>query len=164
MVAHMSRSQGFSLIELLVVIAIILITTAGGFVTYRTFTQRQELVESGKQVYQALRAAQTKAQAGDKPSSCGASDTLRAFGVIGSSSATQVQIQVHCGSTSAVTGTYQFNGNVVLSSGFDVRFLTLYGGINSASPVVITLTHALSGDQYQLTVSPGGAVADDGIQ
>jgi type II secretory pathway pseudopilin PulG len=154
--------RGFTFIELLVVLTIVILTSTGGVVSYRTFNQRQQLIQSGKQLYQSLRIAQTKAQVGEKPDVC-AANGVTAYGITGSSGGRTIVTQAHCGSAQT-TSSLPLDDSVAFSSSFDVRFMTLYGGVNSSSPVVIRLVHAASAKQYQVTVTPGGGISDDGIQ
>lgn len=163
MLNHSAR-RGFTFIELLVVMGIIILTSTGGLVSYRSFNQRQQLVAAGKQVHQALRTAQTKAQVGDKPDGCGA-EALTAYGVTGTLSGRTVRIQAHCGSSGPITvKTFDLNSSVSFTSSFDVRFNNLYGGTNQSSDTSIVVFQTSTSKNYRITVFPAGAISDVGVQ
>ncbi len=158
----MSKSShllGFTLIELLVTITIVLLLSTGGFVSYQTFNKRQNLIQSGKQMYQVMRTAQSKRQAGDKPVVCGANELL-SYGVQGVAGATGVSLVVHCQGVDSTVGNYPLSRGITVKNSFDVRFVGLYGGVNAATDVAVT-----SGtSDYVVSAAQGGSVTDVGIQ
>lgn len=156
------RQAGFTFMELLVVMSIVMLVSATGLVSYRAFIQEQNLVQSGKQLFTALQVAQGKIAAGDKPNGCG-TQTLTAYGVRGVGGASTVSVRAHCGTSTLNMGNYQLSDGVSVQSTFEVRFLGLYGGIDNGNPVNANLVHS-NGKVYQVTISPGGAIHDRGVQ
>ena len=59
-----SVKNGFILIELLIVLSIIILSTGGGLAAYRSFTDRQTVLQEGRKVKFVLQQAKIDAQTG----------------------------------------------------------------------------------------------------
>lgn len=70
-------SRGYTLIELLVVLSIISVIFGIGFVGYREFSRRQQVISTARGIKSDLKNAQERAISGNKPDGC--SGTLQGF-------------------------------------------------------------------------------------
>lgn len=150
-------SPGFTLIELLVAVSIMLLLTGGGVASYITFNDNQQLQGSTKMVQSYMRAAQTKARVGDRPSGC---TRLQGYAVR-SSGNTLSMVAVCEGSDFTVQSMELENvGSISINGGeLDVTFNVLHGGaVNSGQVIVTADGNANRTESFR--VSPGGEIGN----
>lgn len=152
--ARSSRQRGFTLIEMLVSISITLIITGGVMVSYRGFNQRQQLIQSTKNLQQTLRLAQKKARVGEKPTGC---QTLEGYTVRGTINSQNVALLAICDlDTEYPISTTTLSGNTLLDVTFDFTYKVLTGGVIGAGPVQLSNADLI----YTFNVNPGGDISE----
>jgi len=95
--------HAFTLIEVLVVVAIMGIIMGVGSLRFRDFERRQKIVSIKRQMLADIRAAQSDALSGRKPSGCGANLTLDGYAFrANSGSSSSYEIYAICRSSAGV--------------------------------------------------------------
>ena len=156
------RQNGFSLLELMIAAAVILGVTGFAISNYSSFNQTERLRQSGKTFKEDLRLAQTRANAGIKPSTCVTPATLVGYTVSfpsGSSYAIQGQCSVG-GPSGPVTTTVLPNGITFAGNPASITFAVLTGAAGAAQ----TITLSGVGHTYKIQVSASGDINDLGYQ
>lgn len=154
------KSQGgFTLIELIVAVTIMVLLTGGGIASYITFNDNQQLEGSARQIQSYLRAAQTKARVGDRPTGC---TRLEAYKVAVPASTNQLQLLTVCdgGVETQVQVTELTNVESVSTdqgSGLAVEFRVLHGGSSFDGEVTVS---SPSNTRETFTISSGGEISD----
>jgi len=152
--------QGFTLIELMTVIAIVGLLTGSGYLSYRTFQQKEELKASVRETVSDIRYAQSAAISGIKPTSC--SGEFESVEIDFNSNG--YDINGNC----SISGVSQYK-SVVFSSNIvfvepatdPIIFETPQGKTNLLSDVSVSISHALlSGSNKIITVSINGNVSE----
>ncbi len=142
---------GFTLIELLVSVTITLLMVGGGIAAFVTFNDRQILQNAGREVQTALRSAQVKARAGDRPAGC---TKLLSHAVRISPGSSLVRVQAVCEDDDYDVAEYQLHESVISSDEVDMRFLVLHGGVTNAG----TITLAKDTSSISIIVNEGGEI------
>ncbi|MFZ5366305.1 MAG: pilus assembly FimT family protein [Patescibacteria group bacterium] len=155
-------STAFTLIELLVVVSIIGILFGVGIAAYNQFNRTQMVVQTGKQVKNYLRLAQSKALTGEKDVVCGsgpASVPLEGWFIDFSAK----EIYGKCGNDEFGTIPLDIPNNVFVTyyGANPLKFKTLAGG----AEVDTEATICISGfdKKYKLRVTSSGEIKDDGF-
>ena len=154
------RSKGFTLIELIVVIGIMSILTWQGLVNYGDFIKKQVVQEEGKDFVSILRKAQSDANTGYKPSTtCGASDSLVGYRVVGTVSTNTYQVSAVCSDgVETVQNNYTLDSRLALSINFDFTFLSPYGNSNGSYTICIAHAQDSSIENSVISVTAGGGI------
>ncbi len=155
-ISHSSR-QGFSLIELLIVIALFVLLTSGAVLNYRAFNQRQQVLQSAKNVQEALRFAQKKARVGEKPTGC---VTLNGYKVSGTTASTQVILTADCTNQDYQVTSLSLVGNARLTVNLDKTFSVITGGV--VNPGTIAIRYGAY--TYAFDVNVGGEITEGAYQ
>ena len=154
MIYHTSSFQrGFTLIELLVSMLIMAILAGVGFISIRTFSQRQQVVQSVKNLQQELRFAQKKARVGEKPTGC---VTLNGYIIQGTTSSRTISVIADCVNQDYTVTTINLNDPTRLSQNLNMTFRVLQGGVVNAGN--ITLSNGAY--SYRFTVNAGGDISE----
>ena len=152
---------GFTLIEMLIVITIMAVLSTGSVVSYRVFSQRQQVLQSAKNIQEAMRFAQKKARVGEKPAGClAANQRLSGYQVTGAVNSATITVSAICVSPNATiqVTTYQLVGNVQLSAALSVTFVSITGGVLPAGTTTVRV--GLGGYAYSFTVNQGGNISE----
>ncbi len=153
-----STSQGgFTLLEMLIATVVMMMMTGIGLASYLRFTERQTLRNAGKELQTYMRAAQSRARSGDRPTGCA---QLFGYAVTGANGGVQIQLSAVCeNGVEVVTDTYTLPSGSTLGGALDMTFGSLKGGVTGAGTVTL-----ISGAQeYEFTVSQGGEIGDGDI-
>jgi prepilin-type N-terminal cleavage/methylation domain-containing protein len=154
--------SGFTLIELLVVVTIMMVILGAGIASYFNLSERQNLVNAGKQLQEMMRAAQKKARAGDRPTGC---NHLQSYQVtVQVSSAQTVQLIAICDNTQIVRDTYVMPTGVTLSSPLPMtmKFTVLYGGVSYTGDVTVVSSTVTK--QFRYAVDGGGEISEGVVE
>jgi prepilin-type N-terminal cleavage/methylation domain-containing protein len=154
-----SYSLGFTLIELMIVTTIIMLITGGGIASFLSFNDKQQVLNSAKELQGYLRTAQTLARVGETPTGC---DRLIGYKVVtaDAGSIKEVSLLAVCSSGDIQRDVFSLSEGVTLSSDIEITFLGLYGGVTGASQIDITSD---SGRSYSFEVSSGGEITQGGF-
>jgi prepilin-type N-terminal cleavage/methylation domain-containing protein len=134
------KSAGFTLIEMLVVMAIMMILVGSGIAAFVNFNDRQIVLTSGKEVQGYLRAAQTKARAGETPTT--GCDKFIAYGVRATQNTSQIRLVAVC--SDGVTeneipyATYSISEDVSFDTAVDIDFVGLHGGVTNPMTIEVS--------------------------
>jgi len=158
-----TKKGGYTLIEILVSLTIVGLIFGLGFVGYREFARRQDLLSSIRNLQGNLRFTQELALAGKKPAGCSVLDGYN-FKII---SNTSYEIRALCDIVPLAekivplpTGITISNLSPDLTPSNTILFKTLGAGMNMAvgSSTTITLTQTATGNTNSITVTAGGEI------
>lgn len=149
----MLSKNGFTLVEMLIVIGIFILMTGGAVVTYREFSRREQVVQSSKNIQEAMRFAQKKARAGEKPSGC---QTLNGYIVSGTTSSTTITLTADCSNQDYAVTTMQLVGAARLSQSLNKTFRVITGGVVNPGSVSVQLDTIV----YTFDVNIGGEITE----
>lgn len=152
MLHQRSRRAGFTLVEILIVLSIFILLVTGALVTYRTFSRRQQVLQSALNVQEALRFAQKKARVGEKPPGC---QTLQGYSVRGTTSSQILSLYAECSNQDYLVSTLRLVGTAQLSQNITVVFQVISGGVSGTGN--IDLNNASF--SYRFTVNRGGEIS-----
>jgi prepilin-type N-terminal cleavage/methylation domain-containing protein len=156
--AHSSLSHyGFTLIELLMTISIIMLLMGGGIASYLRLNNRQNLVNTGKQLELMMRAAQKKARVGDKPQGC--VHLLSYEVLVLDTQLDQAQLIAECDNSTYLSDTFQFPFGVTATNGVDMHFVVLQGGVDNPGNVMVHNTI----QSYGFAVDAGGQIGNGAL-
>lgn len=162
-----TNSPSFTLIEVLVTVAIISIITGMGIASYRTFDSNRKIESATIGFATFLRSTQKKADAGERTADC---NILNAYRVI-----------LHVDPITMTTGTAReyiecsdspsdpptllptvihiLANQALFNNNFKVTFLSNGKGVNTLPPYdKVKITRSGSPDEYEVSVSNGGAI------
>ncbi|MBU0576472.1 prepilin-type N-terminal cleavage/methylation domain-containing protein [Patescibacteria group bacterium] len=149
-----SNSSGFTLVETMVVAVIILLIVGGGIASFVNFNDKQQVVNSVKEIQGHLRMAQTLSRVGETPSGCG-----KLYGYIVRSvdigPDKQIKLIADCESGEIERNSFDLITGTTLGSNIEITFLTLHGGVSGAGQVEVVNN---SGRTYQFGVNAGGEI------
>ena len=148
-----SKQSGFTLVEMLIVIAVFALMTGGAVVTYRNFAQRQQVLQSAKNIQESMRFAQKKARAGEKPSGC---TTLNGYILAGTTSSTTLTLTADCTNQDYQVTTGSLVGAARLASNISTSFHVITGGVTGTNTVRVTL----GSYTYRFDVNVGGDISE----
>lgn len=137
---------------MLITITILFLLTTGSIVSYRVFSQRQQIVQSVQNVQEAMRFAQKKARVGEKPTGC---TTLQGYRVSGTSGGQSVTIRAICSNQNYDVTTYDLVGDATLSNNINVTFIVITGGASGTG----TFRVSLGSYSYSFAVNQGGDIS-----
>lgn len=162
---------GYTLIEILVAITIVGILFGVGYANFRSFSQRQVIINAAKTIQGDLRLVQERALAGQKPTdpACNTPNTLNGYnfkilstGLSGTPPEYEVRANCSGGIVSEPTK------DVILSSDLSISipnpnpiiFNILGNGTNitSGQTVTLTVTQNGSGSTSSITIASGGQI------
>ncbi len=155
-------TAGFTLIELIVSIAILLLLIGGLLASYNNYTQGQQVRQSALTVKANLRLAQTWAFSALKPTS-GCTELV---GYTVGFSAGAYTMQASCapeGMAGLITTVSLPTGVTFSPVPQQLTFGVLAQGLITPGAAV-TITLSGFNKTYQLVVSPGGDITDNGFQ
>jgi prepilin-type N-terminal cleavage/methylation domain-containing protein len=147
------RQAGFTLVELMIVIVLFVMLTSGAVLSYRSFYQRQQVLQSAKNVQEAMRFAQKKSRVGEKPPGC---QTLNGYIVRGNSSSPTITLTADCTNADYTVTTVSLVGNARLVSNLNTTFLVITGGVINPDMVSV----AYGSYMYTFEVNEGGEITD----
>lgn len=150
-----SKQSGFTLVEMLIVISVFALMTTGAVLSYRSFSQRQQVIQSAKNIQDAMRFAQKKSRVGEKPTGCG---TLSGYTVAGTTNSTTITLTAACTNP---TQNYQVTtstlvGGARLESAFSTTFGVITGGVTGSNSVSVVL----GSYTYTFNVNVGGDISE----
>ncbi|MEO8581864.1 MAG: type II secretion system protein [Patescibacteria group bacterium] len=148
-----STQRGFTLIEMLIVIAIFALLTGGAVVSYRAFYQRQQVLQSAKNLQEAMRFAQKKARVGEKPAGC---QTLNGYIVTGTTSSAIITLTADCTNQDYVVTTATLAGSALLTTNLNKTFRVITGGV--VNPGTVSLVYGTY--TYTFNVNVGGEITE----
>lgn len=152
--AFNKKNDGFSLIELLIVISLFAVLTSGAVINYRAFYQRQQVLQSVKNLQDAMRFAQKKARVGEKPAGC---QTLNGYAVTGTTGGTTITLVADCTNQDyAVSTSISLVGNARLTANLNKTFRVITGGV--VNPGTVRITYG--GYTYAFDVNEGGEISE----
>ncbi len=155
--------HGFTLIEMLVTSAVAFLVVGGAIAGFTGFTDRQEVLNTAKELQQVFRSAQSKARVRDVPVGC---VSLLSYQVsLTSSSAT---LKAICGTGGPYTiRTYTFPSGVTLQTPTEstLQFTTLENGVQTSAnvPLPNTVSYVVTngaGISFTFNVSPTGTISN----
>jgi prepilin-type N-terminal cleavage/methylation domain-containing protein len=159
--------HGFTLIELLITTAIAAIVVGGGIAGFIGFTDRQEVLNTAKEVQQMMRTAQSKARVRDVPTVC--TGKLSSYEVAITS--TQATLTAICTTPlqQVLISTYKYSKALTVTgspslSPLTLRFTTLEQGVlkSDDTPLGATTTFTFAvpaSHSFSFTVSPIGKIS-----
>lgn len=159
------KNSGYTLIEIMVGIVILSVVTGAGLAAYRTFDEQQKLTLSSKQIVSLLRDAQKRAQTGEKPSECPASNTLGGWKVITQADSNTVQMAAVCidevSSTSqdVATQLHQLEDPISVTQSLEVHFLPITGKVDTARTLTVESSN-ISDTQYTIEITSVGGIRE----
>lgn len=163
-------SAGYSLLEIMISIVIVSMMFGGGVAAYRQFDDRQSVVNAGRDLVVSLRETQKRAQSGERPSGCAVGDTLDGWN-FDRLSPTQYRIVASCdGSVIASSAVvYDLPAGVQFGGGdFNVLFEVLNGRATitglSGNPRLMSVQTAGGGLVYDISITGGGSINDEGVR
>lgn len=160
---NLKFSSGYTLIEILVALTVVGIIFSFGFVNFREFSRRQEVISVARSLKGDLRLAQEQALAGKKPegSECGGVNTLSGYRFNVKSQVNYV-IEAECGGGISQTKDVTLPSDLSLSSPSPnpIIFKILGQGTNipAASEATLTLTQVGTNNSTTITVTSGGEI------
>lgn len=154
--------KGFTLVEILISLTVVGLLFGFGFVNFRDFSRRQQVLGEARAVAGELRLAQSKATVGEKPADvkCTGVNTLSSYGfqILDASS---YKIVANCsgGSVDIKSGSISDDIFISPTSG-TVLFKVLGEGTNivAGESFVITLTQTWTLNSQTVTVNAGGEI------
>ena len=150
-------ARGYTLLEILVGITIISLIFAIGTASFREFSRRQAIAGTAKMVIADLRLTQSRALAGQKPSTCTTLDAYRFY----VQSSTQYRIHARCACTNILVKTVNLPAGAQISSSRNpILFKSLAQGtdIPSGGSATITITRTDLGQTATVTVTAAGEI------
>ncbi len=156
------KLKGYTLVEVLVSLTVVGLLFSFGFVSFRDFSRRQQLIGAVRTVKGEIRLVQSKASAGEKPDDvkCNATNTLSSYSFIRINS-DSYQVTANClgGSVVIKTGSLA-DGISMTSTQNTISFKVLGQGTNiiAGGNAVITLTQAGTNKTALVTVTSGGEI------
>lgn len=157
---HNPNRLGFTLIELLVTTTLGLFLMGGALAAYSSFSQRQDKVESARDVRAVLRAGRERSRDGDKPqSNCNQLNYYRVWGVQGTQNY-YMAIRCDGNNTNLEQVTYTLQSGEYFLDDFDLYFPPLPGPVPGA-PVTISIGQLDdSSVRYEFAVTDQGLVEE----
>lgn len=146
---------GFTLIEMLIVAVIFVLISSGAFLNYRKFIRRQQVLQSAKNLQEALRVAQKKARVGEKPTGC---VTLNGYKVTVATNTRTIRIYAACSNQDYQVTTAELFGNARMTAPLVITFKVITGGVEGAGP--ISVGYWGSYDIYTFNVNVGGEITE----
>lgn len=147
---------GFTLIELAISVAIMGILIGGGMVSYIDFNRRQTLQSAAAQVKSTIRAAQSRAVSGEKPTDGTCSQLLGYKVDVGQSDLT---ISAKCTNDIIVVDTQTLPAGITFNTtNASMLFKSLGGGVDQSATIQLRGFNRA----YELNVS-GGDISDHGF-
>jgi type II secretory pathway pseudopilin PulG len=154
-----SRQSGYTLIEIIVVVGIMILMMGGGIAAFIQFQEKQAVIGAASDMKVQLRLAQTRARSGDVPEGC---DRLQSYAVrtTTASETTLVSQVAVCDSGEVVRKEKELAPGITAAGDYDIRFLTLHGGVSGAETITLEST---TGYAYEFEVTQGGEITEGGI-
>lgn len=123
-----------------------------GLASYIDFNERQQLSGAAKELQTYFRSAQTRARIGDVPTGC---DSLEGYNVIMAQDTSTVTVRAVCANGNYVRSENTLTGGVTPSTGIDITFNVLQGGVVGAQ----NITLELGSRTYTFKVTTGGEIS-----
>jgi prepilin-type N-terminal cleavage/methylation domain-containing protein len=163
---HIQHTSAYTLIEILVGLSILGILFGFGFISFRSFSLRQQLAGTAKQMQGDLRLAQSFALAGEKPAppndaACNDPNILDSYS-FNVYSANGYRIEANCGASAVVYKDVSIRSDLSITapSPNPIKFKVLGQGTNIASggTATITVTQSGTGTVATITISSVGEI------
>lgn len=138
--SSLSSRSGFSLIELMVVFSIITIVSGIGFVSFKSYSDRQIISSNAQDIKLAVETAKFNAVSAVKQSGCVSSDALRGYNFNLNPASKTYSISILCGINEYVVKAKKVSSQVAISSGSTcskIEFESLTGQISGANCTII---------------------------
>lgn len=153
------KSRGFTLIELMVVFSIITIVSGIGFVSFKSYSDRQIIASNAQDIKLAVETAKFNAVSAVKKSGCTSDDSLKGYNFNLYPDTNTYSVSILCGINEYVVKTKKVSSQIVIapsSTCSTVLFEPLTGYISGANCTIV-----LSGyDQIvTLTIDTLGSVS-----
>lgn len=154
--------QAFTLIEVLVSLTVIGLLFGFGFVSFREFSRRQQILGVAESIKVELRLVQSQASAGEKPNNtkCNSPNTLSSYS-FQITSATSYKVTANCLGGSVDVKTVNLPDGISMSpvSGtISFKVLGQGTGIAAGGSFVITLSQKGTTNTQSVTVTAGGEI------
>ena len=172
-----SNSFGFTLIEIIVAVAVMVVTMTVGIGTYGRFEDRQQIVETAKEIAAVFHRAQNNAQIG-KIGSCSKLKAYRVDGVNQPGNFILQMAEVCQEESPSLSSVYTSPSGVKLDDNFTFYFRVLSGDVDNvlyryydqdgdevASPPIlerswpIVVTNSGGTHRYEFTISRSGEIS-----
>lgn len=152
------KKSGFTLLELLISVTIMMLLVGMGVASFITFNERQQLVGAAKELQEFFRSAQTRSRTGDVPVGCG---TFSGYNIQMAIDNPSVQMYAVCSNGNVLRSEKTLTGGARPTVAINMTFLSLKGGVNNASSVVLRLP---SGSlTYSFRVTEGGEITQGSL-
>lgn len=152
-----NSNSGYSLVELLIVIVLFTMISSGAVVTYRAFYQRQQVLQSAKNLQDAMRLAQKKSRVGEKPTGC---QTLNGYIITGTTNSTTLTLTADCTNQDYAVTTATLVGNARLSANLNKTFRVITGGV--VNPGTVSIVYGSY--TYVFDVNIAGEITEGAFQ
>lgn len=153
-------SRGYTIVELIVVSGIFLLLTGGLLANYTSFNETQKLRQASSTLKTTLRLAQTKAVAGEKPTSACA--TLVGHQVTFTASTYSLQPVCSAGPVGVISTSSLPTGVAFFPIPTAMTYEALQGTTTLSGTTPITLVG--SSKSYVLEIAPSGDITDLGLR
>jgi prepilin-type N-terminal cleavage/methylation domain-containing protein len=159
--------RGYTLIEILVALTIIGLLFSVGYANFRSFSQRQVVLDAAKNLQGDLRLAQQMALSGQKPDdpNCNSPNTLNGYDFnIVSGSSYEIKASCSGGTVSAAEKTVDVSSGAAIASPFPspnpILFKVLGNGTNisAGGSASIKIVQTGTTNQTTVTIGAGGQI------
>jgi prepilin-type N-terminal cleavage/methylation domain-containing protein len=164
----MMRNTGYTLIEILVAITIIGLLFSVGYANFRSFSERQAVLNAAKSVQGDLRLTQGIALAGQKPDDLNCNSPINSLNgynfTILSSNTYEIRANCTGGVAGDATKIVTLTSSAIFTSPYPspnpILFRVLGNGTNidSGQNAVIKIGQAGTTNQTTITISSGGQI------
>ena len=159
---NIQNTSAYTLIEILVTLTIIGILFTVGYANFRSFSQRQGVLNVAKSLQGDLRLAQQKALSGEKPNDarCTSPNRLNGYGVVFNASG--YTVEADCNGVMVSVKDVAFTSDISIVSPFPspnpIIFKVLGNGTNIDTSTSITISQAGTTNKTSVVIDSGGNI------